>query len=114
MRPKKSNITRYYPASTPAEETIILGYLKIKTTKEIIIKLLERKSCTFNKLVVHIDKAPSTTSWNLKRLLDSEVIIRQRGIEFTQYLLKNPIEVEKLLKKLMSSFWIEALIIIFP
>ena len=99
LRPKNSNITRYYPASTPSEETIILGYLKIKTTKEIIIKLLEKKCCTFNELVVHINKAPSTTSWNLKRLLDSEVIIRHRGIEFSEYLLKNPVEVEKLLEK---------------
>ncbi len=99
VRPKNSNITRYYPASTPTEETIILGYLKIKTTKEIIIKLLERKCCTFNELVSYINKAPSTTSWNLKRLLDSEVIIRRRGIELSEYLLKNPIELEKLLKK---------------
>jgi predicted transcriptional regulator len=99
MRPENSNITRYYPASTPTEETIILGFLKIKTTKEIIIKLLERKCCTFNELVSHINKAPSTTSWNLKRLLDSEVIIRRRGVELSEYLLKNPIEVEELLKK---------------
>ena len=99
MRSKNSNITRYYPASTPTEETIILGYLKIKTTKEIIIKLLEKKCCTFNELVDHINKAPSTTSWNLKRLLDAEVIIRRRGPEFSEYLLKNPVEVENLLKK---------------
>jgi predicted transcriptional regulator len=99
IRPENSNITRYYPASTPTEETIILGFLKIKTTKEIIIKLLERKCCTFNELVSHINKAPSTTSWNLKRLLDSEVIIRRRGVELSEYLLKNPIEVEELLKK---------------
>jgi predicted transcriptional regulator len=98
MRPDNSNITRYYPASTPTEETIILGFLKIKTTKEIIIKLLERKCCTFSELVSHINKAPSTTSWNLKRLLDSEVIIRRRGIELSEYSLKNPLEVEKLLK----------------
>ena len=99
MRTENSNITRYYPASTPSEETVILGYLKIRSTKEIIIKLIERKSCTFNELVAHINRAPSTTSWNLKRLLDSEVIVRKRGIEFSEYSLKNPLEVEKLLKK---------------
>ena len=99
MRTENSNITRYYPASTPSEETVILGYLKIRTTKEIIIKLIERKSCTFSELVAHINRAPSTTSWNLKRLLDSEVIVRKRGIEVSEYSLKNPLEVEKLLKK---------------
>src|SRR6185312_9228575 len=49
IRLQNSNITRYYPASTSNEEAIILGYLKIKTTKEIIIKLLEQKRCTFNE-----------------------------------------------------------------
>ncbi|MGN6349273.1 MAG: winged helix-turn-helix transcriptional regulator [Candidatus Nitrosocosmicus sp.] len=102
-RTENSNITRYYPASFPNEETIILGFLKIKTTKEIITKLLEKKSCTFNELVDHINKAPSTTSWNLKTLLDSDVVKRKRGIESSEYSLKNPDEVEKLLKKINVS-----------
>ena len=98
-RSENSNITRYYPASFPNEEAIILGFLKIKTTKEIITKLLEKKSCTFNELVNHINKAPSTTSWNLKRLLDSDVVKRKRGVESSEYSLTNPNEIEKLLKK---------------
>lgn len=99
MRPNNSNITRYYPASTSNDETIILGFLKIKTTKEIITKLLEKNGCTFNELVIHLGKAPSTTSWNLKRLLDSEVIVRKRGVEFSEYYLKNPNKVENLIKQ---------------
>jgi predicted transcriptional regulator len=99
LRAENSNITRYYSASIPTEETIILGFLKIKTTKELIVKLLEKKSCTFNELVLHINKAPSTTSWNIKRLLDSDVIIRKRGLECSEYYLKNPKEIEKLLQK---------------
>ena len=34
---ERSNITRYYPSSVPNEETILLGFLKIKTTKELIV-----------------------------------------------------------------------------
>lgn len=98
LRSENSNITRYYPSSIPTEETIILGFLKIKTIKELILKLLEKKSCTFNELVLHINKAPSTTSWNIKRLLDSGVVIRKRGTDCSEYSLKNPKEVEKLLK----------------
>jgi hypothetical protein len=33
--------------------------------------LVEVEGATFNEIVNHINKAPSTTSWNLKRLLDS-------------------------------------------
>ncbi len=98
MRPNNSNITRYFPATTPHEETIIVGFLKSKTTKETITKLLENKSCTFNELVIHLDKAPSTTSWNLKRLMDSEVVKRKKGIEYSEYHLNNPVEVERLVK----------------
>jgi predicted transcriptional regulator len=103
IRSENSNITRYYSASIPTEETITLGYLKIKTTKELIVKLLEKRSCTFNELVLHVNKAPSTTSWNIKRLLDSNVIIRKRGIDCSEYSLKNPKEVEKLLQKVNIS-----------
>jgi predicted transcriptional regulator len=98
-RKENSNITRFYPASTPNEETLILGFLKMKTTREIITKLLDQNSCTFNQLVDHIDRAPSTTSWNLKKLLDSNIVIRKRGVESSEYLLKNPNEIRKLLDK---------------
>jgi predicted transcriptional regulator len=103
LRSENSNITRYYPSSTPNEETIILGFLKIKTTKELMVKLLEKRSCTFNELVLHINKAPSTTSWNIKRLMDSNVIIRKRGTEYSEYSLKNPKKVEELFQKTNTS-----------
>jgi predicted transcriptional regulator len=91
IRTKNSNITRYYPASTPSEETIILGFLKIKTTREIILILEEKKYCTFNEIVSFINRAPSTASWNIKRLIDSEVIVRKKGTttSISEYSLKN-------------------------
>ena len=103
LRSENSNITRYYPSSVPNEETIILGFLKIKTTKELIVKLLEKKSCTFNELVLHVNKAPSTTSWNIKRLLDSNVITRKRGTYCSEYSLKNPKKIEELFQKVNIS-----------
>jgi predicted transcriptional regulator len=95
-RSDNSNITRYYPASISAEETIIRGYLKIKTSNQII-KLLLEKSCTFNEIVSYIDKAPSTTSWNLKRLLDADILKRGKRDDVTIYSLKNPQSIEKLI-----------------
>jgi len=96
LRTENSNITRYYPASIPSDETIIRGYLKIKTTKQIITLLYNKKSCTFNEVVLHIDKAPSTTSWHLKRLYEAEVISRTKRGDISEYSLKNPKLVEKL------------------
>jgi len=89
-RTENSNITRYFPASTPSDETLILNYLKIKTTKSIITMLIGTEDdVSFNEIVKHINKAPSTTSWNLKRLVDSNVVGRKRGKEFSLFYLNN-------------------------
>jgi predicted transcriptional regulator len=97
-RTDNSNITRYYPASTPTDESIILNYLKIKTTKKIILFLLQGGSdrACFNEIVTHIGKAPSTTSWNLKRLLDSKIVGRKRGENVSLFFLYNKELVRKL------------------
>jgi predicted transcriptional regulator len=98
-RIENSNITRYFPASTPSDETLILNYLKIKTTKSIILMLQHIDGgVSFNEIVNHIKKAPSTTSWNLKRLVDSKVVGRRRGNEVSLFFLLN----QELVKKLVG------------
>lgn len=99
IRKENSNITRYYPASVPSEEIMIRGFLKIKTTREIILMLDKKKCCTFNEMVSNLNKAPSTTSWNLKRLLDSQILIRKKEINFFQYQIKNPLDVKEVIRK---------------
>ncbi|TVP40270.1 winged helix-turn-helix transcriptional regulator [Candidatus Nitrosocosmicus arcticus] len=95
-RTENSNITRYFPASTPSDETLVLNYLKIKTPKSIILMLLDIDAVSFNEIVNHIHKAPSTTSWNLKRLIDSKIVGRKRGKEFSLFFLLNKLLVKKL------------------
>ena len=98
-RTENSNITRYFPASTPSDETLILNYMKIKTTKSIIMMLNDKDdNVSFSEIVKHINKAPSTTSWNLKRLVDSNVVGRKRGKDVSLYYLLN----KGLVKKLVS------------
>ena len=95
---ENSNITRYFPASTPSDETLILNYLKIKTTKSIILMLQDTDDgVSFNEIVYHINKAPSTTSWNLKRLVDAKIVGRKRGKEVSLFCLLNKELVEKIL-----------------
>lgn len=97
-RTENSNITRYFPASTPSDETLILNYLKIKTTKNIIMMLTETDGVSFNEIVNHINKAPSTISWNLKRLVDSNIVERTRGKDVSLFFLQN----KELVKKLVG------------
>lgn len=96
-RTENSNITRYYPASTPSDETLILNFLKIKTTKSIIQMLQDAEEATFGEIAEHIHKAPSTTSWNLKRLMDSKIVGRKRGENVSLFFLFNKDLVKKLI-----------------
>ncbi len=100
-RLENSNITRYYPSSTPLEETIILNYLKIKTTRQIVFMLYEKNNgVTFNEIVTYINKAPSTTSWHIKRLMDSEIVIKKKGLGIGDVLSKYYLDKREIVKKL--------------
>jgi predicted transcriptional regulator len=103
IRFENSNITRYFPHSTSTEDIVTLGYLKMKTSRQILIFLYTKKKCTFGEIVSHIGKAPSTTSWNLKRLDEANIIVRRKGNEGSEFLLKNPKLIEKLLKETNNS-----------
>ena len=58
--------------------------------------LEEVDGASFNEIVNHINKAPSTTSWNLKRLLDSNIVGRKRGENVSIFYLHNKELVRKL------------------
>jgi predicted transcriptional regulator len=70
----KSKETRYYPINTSNEEFDIIGYIRNEPSRRIISYLLEHHSCAFNEIVEYTDKAPSTTSWHLKRLKDGGIV----------------------------------------
>ncbi len=60
--------------------------------------LVEVEGATFNEIVNHINKAPSTTSWNLKRLLDSEIVGRKKRENVSFFYLYK----KELVKKLVA------------
>jgi predicted transcriptional regulator len=98
LRLEKGNITRYYPYLTPVDEALIVGYLRIKTSRQILMLLHSKRKAPFSDIVKHISKAPSTT-WNLKRLLESNIIIKKKSNESWIYSLKNPKLVEELINR---------------
>lgn len=102
-RSDNSNITRYYSTSIPLEETITLGYLKMSTTSKILKLLLDNECLTFSEIMSMIEKAPSTTSWNLKRLYEANVIVRRKRNDVIVFTLKNPMLLEKLMGKINNT-----------
>jgi len=99
LRPKNSNMTRYFTASISNEEAIIIGFLKIKTTSHIICLLKDNKQLTFLEIVRYTRKSLSTTSWNLKRLLEAGIVIRYKSSNASNYCLKHPEMIIKLKNK---------------
>lgn len=81
------------------EETIALGYLKIKTTSQIIQLIYNKKCCAFAEIASHINRASSTTSWNLKRLDEAVGNRKSQKKETLEFLLKNPKLIAKLTEK---------------
>lgn len=91
-------ITRYFSISIPDEHCPIIGYLKNETTRKIILLLHYRGKSNFKQLKIHIHKASSTTFWNLKRLVDDDVISKFKTKNNYCYIIKNPILVTKVLQ----------------
>ena len=60
--------TRYYHSSVKTTESDILDHLLDSTRRNIIFFLLEHSNCRFKEIVYHINRAPSTTSFQLQRL----------------------------------------------
>jgi predicted transcriptional regulator len=73
-RNTNNKVTRYFPNNIPIEETSIIGHIRSNTARQIILFILEHDSCTFNRIIEHTKKAPSTISWHLKKLKDAGII----------------------------------------
>ena len=65
---REPRTTRYYPVTASNKEYKSLKFVRHKPDRQIMIFLLERDLCTFNEVVDHMQKAPSTVSLLLRRL----------------------------------------------
>jgi predicted transcriptional regulator len=76
---RHNNITRYYPLSIASSDLRIISHLRVHSEREIILFLLSHDFCTFNEIVEHLKKAPSTVSWRLKRLCEDGTLVVHHG-----------------------------------
>lgn len=76
IRCSNGKITRYFSISIGDKYYPVIGYLKNETTRKIILFLYYNGESNFKKIQLHINKASSTTFWNLKKLVDDNIIVR--------------------------------------
>jgi predicted transcriptional regulator len=94
---KRSKITRYYLTDVPYEDTDLIGQMRNKMTRQLILFILEHDRCTFGEIVENSGKASSTISWHLSRLRDAGVISVSLGERSQHYTVVDSREVKKIL-----------------
>ena len=72
-------ITRYYPVNVSEKESAILKFVRHEPIRQIVLFILEHDMPTFNEIVLHTGKAPSTVSLQLKRLREAGIILIRHG-----------------------------------
>jgi len=101
---RESRMTRYYPVSVSDKESAILKFIRHEPIRQILLFILEHDMCTFNEIVDHTQKAPSTVSSHLKRLREAGVVLIRHG-EFHQlYRVAERDLVAEMLSKYTTSF----------
>ena len=101
---KRSKITRYYLTGVPDGDTDLIGSMRNKVTREIILFILEHNLCTFSEIVGNSGKAPSTISWHLNRLRDVGIISVSLGERSHHYTVVDSREVKKILFTYKEAF----------
>ncbi|MGA8564451.1 MAG: winged helix-turn-helix transcriptional regulator [Nitrososphaeraceae archaeon] len=74
---RKRGVTRYYPIHISTEVSKIISHIKNPVSRHILQLLVERGSCTLSEIATLTNKAPSTISWYLQRLLKAEIVKRK-------------------------------------
>jgi predicted transcriptional regulator len=100
---RQPGTTRYYMLTISDKEVNILKYVRHTPLRQILLFILEHDLCTFNEIVSHIGKAPSTVSSHLRRLKDGGVISIRYG-EYQLYSLTEKDLVVDVLAKYKASF----------
>jgi predicted transcriptional regulator len=100
---RQSRMTRYYPLNVPDNESSILKFVRHEPIRQIVLFILENDMCTFNEIVEHVQKAPSTVSSHLKRLREASIISVRYG-EYQLYKLTDKDLVAEVLSKYKASF----------
>ena len=101
---RESRITRYYPVNVSDKESAILKFVRHEPIRQILLFILEHDMCTFNEIVDHTGKAPSTVSSHLKRLRGSGIVLLRHGEYHQLYRVTERDLIAEVLSKYTASF----------
>lgn len=103
---KEGNNIRYFPKEFRLENKRLMGLLRQKSLRRIIICILMHNDCNHEQVVKFVKLSPSTVSWHLKKLGDENLIGSIKKGRKTYYsLLADKAEIINLLIVYKESFF---------
>lgn len=101
---KSKGKKRFYPMGLNDYERNILGILRQRNFRKIILKLLKEKNFTHKSVIDYLKISPSSVTWYLSRLIDENILIMFEKEKQKYYQLKNKDEIIKVLITYKESF----------
>ncbi|HIG92641.1 MAG: transcriptional regulator, ArsR family [archaeon GW2011_AR9] len=101
---KSKGNKRFYPQGLNDYERNILGILRQKNFRKIIVKLLKEKDITHKGIIDYLHISPSSVTWYLGQLIDRNILVLAEKERKKYYQLKNKEEIIKVLVTYRESF----------
>ena len=71
---KEGNNLRYFPKDFKSQNTKLMGLLRQKSVRNILLYVLLNENCNHEQIVESVSLSPSTVSWHLKKLEDAGIV----------------------------------------
>ena len=71
---KEGNNQRYFPKNFTPHNAKLLGLLRQKSVKNILLYILINENCNHEQIVKSVSLSPSTVSWHLKKLEGANIV----------------------------------------
>lgn len=97
---------RYFPVESPLSQNDkkILSFLRRKTSRHILIFLLNKSSANNKDISRGVGLSPSTVSWHLNKLVEAGVVRRRKKGRESFFEIEDPERVVKLMITYKESF----------
>ena len=103
---KDSNTTRYFPLAFDSKNMELLGLLRQKSIRDILLFILTNENCNHEHIASFTKLSPSTVSWHVKKLEEHAIIQSKKTGRKTFYkLLTDKKEIMALLITYQESFF---------
>jgi predicted transcriptional regulator len=103
-RLSNNRVTRYFIVGIPKKDSDIIGYFRSRVVRSIVFFMLKNEFCTFNEIVDHVGKAPSTVSWHIKRLKEAGILDTSYGNDHFLYRITDRVMVNRVFLEYKESF----------